>query len=1216
MNALNNCAIKKYKYVELFNATQKNEKVVAYYNKSCDQLNLLIYKKGTDLKINDSFDIYEETWNRYLFSNVGFRWYIKCIAPIIADWSNKQEVLYQHLFQRKSTITSEILSSKNTPIKKKPQKNERKSSAKSNRSTKSTDSAQSFEMFYQKKSELKWSKVEQPKEVENTKKETKKSKNIKETKSSKDVKSPNISGYDMQQEIFTKAQPKEEGEFLGFNFNLTLPSKMFISVNRSNKNSNLNIACPNGLCVKFYCVDPINPKKMYISQQINNNTKREKDVKFETKRLFINNGDVIIMYNDDSIKIYHRSGEIDCLSRKNNVLIEKKLDFTNQKMSSIITDENETLAESSRVSHDPHGETDEGTKSENPKIMEINFIYQYYNIETIHVDGSIHYNYECNEEDFNFKDRTKLNTRLSMDPHTNQTMLIREDAFTHVRINEQSTVSEFSDGTRITNFTGKDPNKDKYMKHQKCSLFSNRNTDDSFVLIESPSFASILYDIDNGHSMAYFFDGTMINSYDINTHEFYTLDLTHFTFNLSYGLISVFSESNKIDQPNVNPIDSENYCSDDTKKYIKENHITNLSYVFTLKNDNDDVSKIPLFETGVDENTKTYTVTQKGELLVKNVMNPQSIDTSLRKSEKYKDWTDPRLIVINNDGSGVEIHSYAAIKNFITEASRDSQSVVVVDELKTKNINDINVFVPFYKKTTTWKHQYVMDSIIPHGLQSKNFREMKRFYLHGEEEPTEMKENIYFRNYEPDPLNSVSLVRRFRKYPVDNEDYKYSIYEAIKKMAANELKKWEVYHEVDVLNEKESMLKSKLAYINNMVYECCGNALNESIEREKLCIVKIENKPGDVCKINEDKKDDLTYLLEKQSINNYEIQSNPGTHSYINNEKTDLLTFDKELKDTKNLLMPTSRQIRISSLPDENWVPSSLSNDPTYYLKRKSMEMSSIQKVSGIIEESEVTDTTTINKPVSMKKVNIKSGGVKLPPIEKMQFKHSKRNVKLPACLKIGLCDDTKLERINNFSSKKTVKNISTIKLKNDMIQGRLRLFPKSTHFGTICEGYTYVSNVWLINTGNDTIRFKIVQPSNFKNDLQSISSLQVKYKPGPIAAGLRRELKLIYHAVAIGMDCQDLIEANFEVEIISENEKFLLPVKANIMSNTQFLKRQKYLKGIEDDLTSIHNNKSNNLKIWSKNTDELDGLSSPKKLNYNENLFINGNCPNRLSLI
>ncbi|NXA41971.1 SPG17 protein, partial [Eudromia elegans] len=103
-------------------------------------------------------------------------------------------------------------------------------------------------------------------------------------------------------------------------------------------------------------------------------------------------------------------------------------------------------------------------------------------------------------------------------------------------------------------------------------------------------------------------------------------------------------------------------------------------------------------------------------------------------------------------------------------------------------------------------------------------------------------------------------------------------------------------------------------------------------------------------------------------------------------------------------------------------------------------------------------------------------------------------------------------------------------------------LIPPSVTFGVLKEGCTYIATVILKNVGVNFSRFWVKPPP-------PRTGLRVIYRPGPVAAGLQVELEIEIFAMANGKeDIHGIEEISHHIEILTEAETLLLPVKANIL--------------------------------------------------------------------
>ncbi|KFO97321.1 Sperm-associated antigen 17, partial [Calypte anna] len=102
-------------------------------------------------------------------------------------------------------------------------------------------------------------------------------------------------------------------------------------------------------------------------------------------------------------------------------------------------------------------------------------------------------------------------------------------------------------------------------------------------------------------------------------------------------------------------------------------------------------------------------------------------------------------------------------------------------------------------------------------------------------------------------------------------------------------------------------------------------------------------------------------------------------------------------------------------------------------------------------------------------------------------------------------------------------------------------LIPPKVMFGVLKEGCTYAATVILKNVGMNFSRFRVKPPP-------PRSGLRVIYTPGPVA-GLKAELEIEISAMITGGQCTGgLKEISHDIEILTETETLLLPVRGNIL--------------------------------------------------------------------
>ncbi|XP_030912571.1 sperm-associated antigen 17 [Geospiza fortis] len=159
-----------------------------------------------------------------------------------------------------------------------------------------------------------------------------------------------------------------------------------------------------------------------------------------------------------------------------------------------------------------------------------------------------------------------------------------------------------------------------------------------------------------------------------------------------------------------------------------------------------------------------------------------------------------------------------------------------------------------------------------------------------------------------------------------------------------------------------------------------------------------------------------------------------------------------------------------------------------------------------------------------------------------------KEKVILPSCLQGKKPNTIPNKKIEDPASGK----VSTSSLATRQDLTKFHFIPPRVIFGVLKEGCTYATTVIMKNVGVNFSRFRVKQPPPY-------TGLRVMYTPGPVAAGLQAELEIEIFAMLIGgKDTGGLEEVSHNIEIVTETETLLLPVKANILSSDIYKCRPK----------------------------------------------------------
>ncbi|NXH20198.1 SPG17 protein, partial [Bucco capensis] len=150
-----------------------------------------------------------------------------------------------------------------------------------------------------------------------------------------------------------------------------------------------------------------------------------------------------------------------------------------------------------------------------------------------------------------------------------------------------------------------------------------------------------------------------------------------------------------------------------------------------------------------------------------------------------------------------------------------------------------------------------------------------------------------------------------------------------------------------------------------------------------------------------------------------------------------------------------------------------------------------------------------------------------------------KEKVKLPSCLHGRKPASIPNKKIEDPVSGKV--NTSSLATRRQQLSG-FHLIPARVTFGVLREGCSSAATVILKNLGVNFSRFWVKPPPPH-------TGLQVRYTPGPVAAGLQVKLQIEILALANrGEHTGGLEEMSHNIEILTETETLLLPVKANIL--------------------------------------------------------------------
>lgn len=182
-------------------------------------------------------------------------------------------------------------------------------------------------------------------------------------------------------------------------------------------------------------------------------------------------------------------------------------------------------------------------------------------------------------------------------------------------------------------------------------------------------------------------------------------------------------------------------------------------------------------------------------------------------------------------------------------------------------------------------------------------------------------------------------------------------------------------------------------------------------------------------------------------------------------------------------------------------------------------------------------------------------GESEVKDVETTSVRHKRKNVKLPkAILGVKPNVERNHKTIELESERRRGQKYTTSR--SALFQAGFTFLPGRIDMGDLIEGETYAFRFTMTNAGTDSCRFKIRQPP-------ASTGAMVVFKPGPVAAGLRADLTLVMLATRNIHDGTGPTALDLTIDVVTETEKFKLPVTATIHASIYKNDKIKPAKGV-----------------------------------------------------
>ncbi|XP_064321296.1 sperm-associated antigen 17 isoform X2 [Phalacrocorax carbo] len=753
------------------------------------------------------------------------------------------------------------------------------------------------------------------------------------------------------------------------------------------------------------------------------------------------------------------------------------------------------------------------------------------------------------------------------DPANGMVMTVREDEVIIVEKLDGSRVVDHTDGTRITTF------------YQNCEeLFvpeDNEGTDEpseaitrkvKCIQVENPEFATVIINCEDGTCCTIFGDGTSIIAKPQGT----------------YQVLPIKTGSLFIDE------DCSAVYTHDVYNFIRKKEEKQAGR-YIMKHTSSTICEVTdpegnLFKVMADGSTSVCVPSIGSD--DKEDRSSASALLEVNKPITYDEHV-PRFFIIYADGSGTELLRSRDVHKYLAEACGDPAAAVLQDPVQEHpGVLSITVLRPL-AEASPWVMKKEPESIVPPNLQSRTrdtFAPLER-KITGPSVRTHIWRGLCIGSKEqtclPVPVrkcpNKLQIRQLFQYEPLGDE-LREKLWLSLKEYIDNTLKQENELEEMNVKEPRTEEEKENAASLLELVTSFPDREKSSENLSDRAHITELyEQAVASHHQCHTEKTTATQREDQRQRFSPEGVTPVSKWQSRLEEYRKELDEEKKSLMAIRNKVIPPyfesefSKQFFLKKFPDVEAL--SMELPP---LKKKQSRNFPLEMMKTPSRASECLNTMSDPSPSpglllqahskqnkgssSTKDLNKAARSQEIPFQRKVQNllvnaagQPRKETVKLPSSLQ-G-------RKPNSIPNKKiedpVAGRVNTSSLATRQHLSGFHLIPPRVMFGVLKEGCTYATTVILKNVGVNFSRFRVKQPPPH-------TGLRVTYTPGPVAAGLQVELEIEIFAMVIGgEDTGGLEEISHDIEILTETETLLLPVKANILCNDTYECRpQGYPKG------------------------------------------------------
>ncbi|XP_074005531.1 sperm-associated antigen 17 [Numenius arquata] len=740
------------------------------------------------------------------------------------------------------------------------------------------------------------------------------------------------------------------------------------------------------------------------------------------------------------------------------------------------------------------------------------------------------------------------------DPAEGTVMIVRDDEVIIVEKLDGSRVVDHADGTRITTF------------YQNCKVFvpeGSEKTDEPLeaitrkvkcVQVENPEFATVITNCEDGTCCTIFGDGTSIIAKPQGTYQ---------VLPIKTGSLFIDEDCSAVYTHEVNDFIS--------KKEEKQ------AGRYIMKHTSSTICEM------MDPNGNLFKVMADGSTSVcvpridpddKEDRSSASVLPEVNKPIAHDEHV-PRFFIIYADGSGTELLRSRDVHEYLAKVCSDPSTAVLQDPVQEcPGVLSITILRPL-AESSPWVMKKEPESIVPPNLQSSTsdtFSPLERKIA----DPS-VRRHIWRglcigskeRMCLPVPVrkcpNKLQIRQLFQYEPLSDE-LREKLQLSLKEYIDNILKQENELEEMNVKEPRTEEEKENAASLLDLVTSFANwdNSF-EDLSAKAHITELYEQAVASHHRCYAEKT--ITTQREDQ-----QQRFSPEGVTSVSTWQSRLEKHRKELDEEKKILMAIRNKIIPPYFESEFGKEFFLKKLPD--VEALSMELPPVQKKqSGNFPLEPIKKPSRASERLSTMSDSSSSPGLPLQAHSKQNQSSSstadlnkaarsqdtpfqrkvqsllvnaagqprKEKVKLPSSLQGRKPNSIPNQKIEDPVAGKV--NTSSLATTRQHLSG-FHLIPPRVTLGVLKEGCTYATTVILKNVGVNFSRFRVKQPP-------SHTGLRVMYTPGPVAAGLQVELEIEIFAMVIGgEDTGGLEEISHDIEILTETEILLLPVRATVLTN------------------------------------------------------------------